>query len=316
MFKKIYDSFIFQGNFKKKKYFEGWYYKFVSKDMLNSLVLIPGISLNKEHSHAFIQVFTTNSNNMSTYYFTFEINDFTYDYEKNILSIKDNLFSKDKVYINLKNNDFTINGEINFNSKENIIKKTLFSPSIMGPFSYIRFMECYHGVVSMNHKLKGNVFLNNKNINFDEGKGYIEKDWGKSFPKSYVWIQCNHFNIDNIYFMFSHADIPFMGFNFEGIICNLLIDKKEYRFATYNFSKIKKQEISSNKVYYKIKKANYILEISALNQETIDLKSPKNGMMIDSIKEGLSGEVYIKLFKNNKIIGEYKGLNAGLEIMK
>lgn len=26
-----------------------------------------------------------------------------------------------------------------------------------------------------------------------KGKGYIEADRGKSFPKYYLWAQCNHF---------------------------------------------------------------------------------------------------------------------------
>jgi len=39
---------IFQGKFKSKNYFEGWYYKIVSKDEKNSFAFIPGIALTKK----------------------------------------------------------------------------------------------------------------------------------------------------------------------------------------------------------------------------------------------------------------------------
>ena len=62
MFQKINNPIIFQGSLKKKNYFEGWYYKMVSADKNYSLALIPGISLNKDNSHVFIQVFLTYKN--------------------------------------------------------------------------------------------------------------------------------------------------------------------------------------------------------------------------------------------------------------
>ncbi|QII81181.1 hypothetical protein G7057_00970 [Jeotgalibaca arthritidis] len=41
------------------------------------------------------------------------------------------------------------------------------------------------------------------------GKGYIEKDWGRSFPKNYIWIQSNHFNDNQRSLFFSYAHIPY-----------------------------------------------------------------------------------------------------------
>ena len=39
----------------------------------------------------------------------------------------------------------------------------------------------------------GQLTLNNSKLNFDGGKGYIEKDWGRNFPKNWIWAQSNHF---------------------------------------------------------------------------------------------------------------------------
>lgn len=51
-------------------------------------------------------------------------------------------------------------------------------------FSFIPFMECNHDIVSVNHDLRGRISVNRNVIEFDGGKGYIEKDWGVSFPEA------------------------------------------------------------------------------------------------------------------------------------
>ncbi|MBN2299868.1 MAG: hypothetical protein JXC31_01645, partial [Acholeplasmataceae bacterium] len=189
-------------------------------------------------------------------------------------------------------------------------------PNIMGIFGYLNFMECYHGIVSMNHQLNGILNTNQSNIDFFNGKGYIEKDWGKSFPKSYVWLQSNHFKDPNTSFLFSYADIPFLGFHFKGLIMNFIYQNKEYRFATYNNAKVKKETIEDGHVYYEIKKGKYLLEIHAKSSVQVELASPKNGLMVDKIKEGLSGNITIKLYEKDKLIYEDIGKHAGIEIMK
>ena len=56
--RKLKDTAMFQGNRKRRKYFEGWYFKMVSADGAAILSVIPGISLsrNGEEQHAFIQL--------------------------------------------------------------------------------------------------------------------------------------------------------------------------------------------------------------------------------------------------------------------
>lgn len=80
--KKIIHPEFFQGNKKKKNYFEGWYYKTVSQDGKYTLAFIPGISLNDLDPHAFIQVFISkqldDDTHLESHYFRFEQQDFAY----------------------------------------------------------------------------------------------------------------------------------------------------------------------------------------------------------------------------------------------
>jgi len=315
MFQKMYNPILFQGHLKKKNYFEGWYYKMVSPDGLYSLALIPGISLNKDNPHVFIQVFITYNNaDLETKYLIFPLKDF--DVIKNPFSliIDKQVFREDGISIDIEDKDISIHGQLSFQETTRI-KTSILSPSIMGFFSYFKFMECYHGVVSMNHTLNGLLVINGKEVDFTGGKGYIEKDWGKSFPKEYVWMQSNHFKNPKTSFMFSEATIPFIGFEFHGLIVNLLVNEKEYRFATYNRAKVNNRDIEPQEVYYEIKKGKYKLIVEAINDQTISLVSPENGAMVKAIKEGLSGRIKLQLFKNNRMIYEDIGTNAGLEIM-
>lgn len=315
MLHKIKNPILFQGNLGKKNYFEGWYYKMVSADGTCSVALIPGISLNEQHSHSFIQVFVTYANvDLKTIYVEFDKDDFKVSDHPFALSIQKNTFAEHGVDISIENNDLNIQGKLKF-SENTKIETSLFSPSIMGFFSFFTFMECYHGVVSMSHVLEGNLTIDGKFVDFNGGKGYIEKDWGKSFPREYVWMQSNHFRNTGTSFMFSEAIIPFKAFHFNGLIVSLIVDAQEYRFATYNGSKVTSKEIKINSVFYEIRKGKLKLIVNALNEKTISLSSPKNGAMIQSIKEGLSGIIKLQLYENENLIYEDTGTHAGLEIM-
>jgi hypothetical protein len=185
----------------------------------------------------------------------------------------------------------------------------------MGFFEYLPLMECNHDVVSMNHTLSGDLEINGQSFNFSQGKGYIEKDYGKSFPQKYVWIQSNHFSREDVSLMVSYATIPYLGLRFKGFIINLVIADKEYRFSTYNFSKIRLIEKSDNHIILNVKRGHYSLCIKAENKDTIKLPSPKEGIMNQHIKEGLSGYVHILLKKKTQKIIDDIGYSAGIEIM-
>ena len=54
----------------------------------------------------------------------------------------------------------------------------------MGWYGYLPTMECFHGILSIDHKLKGALSIDDKKISFNNGRGYIEKDWGRNFPQN------------------------------------------------------------------------------------------------------------------------------------
>lgn len=312
------DPLLFQGKNKNEKYFEGWYFKQSSSDLNHIVSIIPGISKGSKDSHAFIQVIILDklaSNKiLQTHYHKFSINDFKYSDEPFCLMIGNNTFSNERIKLDLKNEQFSIRGSIYF-CEFTTIKRNIFAPNIMGFFAYFKFMECYHDIISMNHHLNGTLKVNNINIDFNSGKGYIEKDWGTSFPKKYIWLQSNHFVGTDTSIMLSIAHIPFLKTSFQGFICCLTFNKREYRFTTYNKSKIAKISCLGNQTEIIIVNGKYELIIKAeITQLSGELKAPDNGSMENMIKEGLTGTAYIKFKKNSKILFEGKGSPCAIEI--
>ncbi len=299
-----------------KSYFEGWYYKQVSKDMKNTISFIPGVSFSNGRYKSFIQIIHLDeSGKLTTYNIDYKISDFRYAYNPFSIWIRNSNFTMERAKVNIKSKELSVCGTIYFRNKT-YIQTNILHPNIMGIFSYIPFMQCNHGVLSMSHRLEGEIYINDKKIDFTGGKGYIEKDWGRSFPKKYIWIQSNHFCDDSVSFFFSIAHIPFVITEFTGFICNIIYDNKEYRFATYNGSRVVVNKCTQGKIYIVIVNSKYILHIKAKINKSSRLMAPHMGGMDNSIKEGLGGMVSICLkHRSGNIVLKDKSLNAGIEIV-
>jgi len=317
--KQPFKDDIYQGFKETNQYFEGWYFKHVASDGQTILSVIPGISKSKNDPHAFIQVFLVDRRgtkpSLQTDYVRFPIDQFQAEKDRFEVRIGENLFSKERISLTLLGNRIPIQGELTFSSMVTL-PRTAYEPSIMGPFAYLPLMECYHGVVSMNHSIQGTLTIHQQSISFNQGKGYIEKDYGRSFPSAYVWIQANHFSEDQASLFFSYATIPYLGLKFSGLICNWYFKGQHTRFATYNFSSIQETIVSPQHVKYVLKQGRNELTIDAQVNEVVSLPSPKNGQMNQTIKEGLSGLVQVRFTQEGKVKFEGQSFHAGIEIMK
>ena len=216
----------------------------------------------------------------------------------------------------MKNSDL-FHGKKKLNtSKDHYISTNSMNPNIMGPFSYIPFMECNHAILSMQNQTNGTIKINNTIINFEDDMGYIEKDWGCSFPKTYIWCQGNNFKKSNASFMLSIANIPFKMFNFKGMICVLLIEDKEYKFTTYNNSKIEECEIDDNFLNITLRKNDYYLNIKSKFDKGQKLTAPVKGKMSKDIFESINSLITVTLRQGDNIIFCDSSTNCGLEIVK
>lgn len=307
---KIFHPEIFQGSLKKSNYFEGWYFKNVSADTGFAFAVIPGISLSND-SHSFIQYIDGNSGRSS--YFRYKTGDFVFSNKKFEVRIGKSLFSAEGISLELKNCEYEIYGKID-NIEISTLPKSILRPGIMGWYAYIPGMECNHGIVSIDHKLSGFVNINGLSHDLTGGNGYIEKDWGTSFPECWIWLQCNSFIDKGISLMISIAKIPWRGKYFMGLISFFHKAGKTGILATYNGAKVRRlRRIDDTRTEIIIEKGFYTLSAIITKKGSGTLKAPIKGSMASYIKESLNSEVFLELKEHNSIVYSGIGNRAGYE---
>lgn len=293
-----------------KKYFEGWYYKVISADEKHAFAIIPGIAMDSDgQRHAFIQIL--DGIKQTAAYIKFPANDFVSQAAIFETEISGNIFTNDILRLKLT----TAKGELNF---KNAVPwpSHWYSPGIMGPYAFVPLMECYHGILSMDHEIQGSLEINNKTIDFTDGRGYIEKDWGHSFPSAYIWMQSNHFSETGISVKASVAKIPWLRSSFVGFIAGIYFNKQLIQFTTYNATKLLRSFVDKKTVELVMENKKYRIEILVTRNDATELASPISGFMDGRISESMCSVMDVKLVdrKTGKTVFTDTGRNTALEV--
>jgi hypothetical protein len=304
----------FKGSRKRRKYFEGWYYKCISADRKHAIALIPGMAAAPDGlRHAFVQVI--NAVNGKTWYFEFPYTEFHSSKNRLEINIGQNHF--DDKGLQVKTDDGILSGSLEFTDAR-VYPVSSLKPGIMGPFSFIPFMECYHAIVHLSHKLHGSITLDNEVLDFEGGAGYIEKDYGRSFPGNYLWLQASHFEGKDASFVFSRARIPFLGTEFPGFFAYFTDFKDHtFKFATYNRSKLESWNVDLvNKTCQgELSGRNGRMIFSAEMSGGGRLRAPVDGLMDREIIESITATVEVKLLdRKGRVLYSGKSSEAGMEI--
>lgn len=300
----------FQGRRKTNRYFEGWYYKVVNAAETDAFAFIPGIAMDANgNQHAFIQVM--DGIRRTATYHTFPASDFHPCKGKFEIALGDNLFTDSTLKLDLPG----ASGRLTFTALTPW-PNPWYSPGIMGPYTFVPFMECYHGILSMDHIINGELTIQGKTIDFTNGRGYMEKDWGQSFPSAYFWMQTNHFSVPGISLKASVANIPWLGSSFTGFIAGIWLHDRLIQFTTYNGTRLLRSFADSRHVQLVMDNKNYRLEILAHREAVTQLASPISGFMTGRIEESMTSRIEVCLIdkKTNTIILKDTGRNAGLEV--
>lgn len=288
----------YHGRGRTRRYFEGWYLKHQNEN--ETVAFIPGVSFDgRGNKSAFIQMITDTGSRCFTYPFS----DFCASAEKFAVEIGGSMFSEKGMRADIKDGDFTVEGTIMYGDL------TRIKSDIMGPFSKMPFMECNHGIISLHHRLWGELEVNGRLISMNNGVGYIEKDWGRSFPKKYLWTQCNSFGGEDLSVSASVAHIPFLGQRFEGCIAVVCYRGREYRLATYNGAKIVRWDETGLEICRK----GCRLKADFLKGAGRPLLAPEKGNMKRIISEDASCAARFVFYADNALLFDLKSDRASFE---
>lgn len=311
--RKIWHPQWFQGNRRTQRYFEGWYFKNVSASRELVWSFIPGISLVQNDAHAFVQAI--NGETGQTYYFRYPVQEFLFAFDTFEVRIGENHFSETGIHLSLKSSSLNVSGSLSFDSVIRS-KAGIRRPGIMGWYRYVPFMECYHGLVSMSHNIRGSLLIHDRESDFTGGKGYIEKDWGTSMPQAWVWMQSNHFTQTGASFMLSVAKIPWIGRAFTGFLGFLRTNENLWVFATYTGAKLTGIKFDKHHTYITIRDSKYTYTISGTSRNVGSLKAPVFGEMERTIHESIDAELHVTVKDlKGQILFDGTGVSAGLELV-
>jgi tocopherol cyclase len=303
-------------------FFEGWYVKLVSADRTARLAVIPGVFLGVEgsagrHDEAFVQVLDGVTGR--SWYERYDSGEFHAETSRFDLTIGPNRFSDRGLTLDLAESG--LRGQVQFSTALDPWPVTLRSPGIMGWYSWVPVMECYHGVGSFGHGLSGSLSLDGGELAFDGGLGYLEKDWGRTFPSGYIWMQSNHFTRSGVSLVASIAVIPWHRTQFRGFIVGLRLPGPDgrptlHRFATYTGARTTRLTVDDEQVHWSLRaKTGEKLEISAERRRGGLLHAPVLTQMHRRVEETLDARINLTLTdRAGQILLEDTGEVAGLEV--
>jgi hypothetical protein len=317
--RRIWNPAEYQGAGVTRRYFEGWYFKQVDAAAGQAVAIIPGVSYSADGAarHAFVQVVP--SAGPESLYFAYPVESFVADPAGRFeIRVGPNTFSPSGMSLDLDDGVHRVTGQVGF-SAWSPWPVTPLSPGIMGWYRFVPRMETYHGVLSMDHALTGSLTIDGARTTFDGGRGYVEKDWGRSFPSSWIWAQSNSFARPGVSLMLSVAKIPWMTGAFVGNIAGLLVDGRLHRFATYTGARLTRLEIGANEAVVALADRAEELEVQLHGCAALTLKAPVLGSMEGRDAESLGGSIDVVLRSRagagHSVIFEGTGTMAGVEIM-
>lgn len=304
--------------------FEGWYFKLIDAQEARPLAIIPGIfhSPDPSQAHSFIQVY--DCLNKKTVYHRFPVEAFVSERHAFGFSIGANQFSREHMTLDLNQDGQRLYGQVSFSTGVTWPVRP-FSPGVMGPFAFLPAMECYHGVVNLDCSLTGNLCLDGTAFTLDGGRGYMEKDWGRTFPQAYIWTQSNHFEQPGTSLVASVARIPWLGMSFTGFLAGLWHGGRLYRFATYTGARLEAFHVDGEKVSLTLADPpgllaheRFRLRVTVERSSGARFHEPTASGMVERIVETLSARLKVQLLclqdGGESLVFAGQGRWAGLEV--
>ena len=296
-------------------FFEGWYFKVIDATGRHRFAFVPGVFWSSR-PHAFVQVL--DGANGTAHYHEFPIDSFWAAEDRFDVAVGGNRFTHNEMTLLIDRPEQQVSGTLRFGG---LVPwpVTLAAPGIMGWYAWVPLMQCYHGVLSLDHTIYGALTIDGQEIDFSGGRGYIEKDWGRSFPEAWIWLETNHFGQVGTSLTASIAIIPWVVTAFPGFIIGLWHGGRLYRLATYTGAKVERLAVTEHTIDWVVGDRQHRLEMFVTQGPQSQfglLKGPDTLEMGKRVAETQSATVAVRLTEraSGRVIFEDTGQHAGLEV--
>ncbi len=269
----------YHGAGKTCSFFEGWYFKHVSAK--HTLILIPALHRDKKgRQSASLQIIADGR----SFFIPFAGKDIEADPKRLCIRLGQNYFTSRGCRLHLDTHELTVRGHIHYGP--------LLPPrrSFMGPFRHLP-LPCFHRVISLSHSINGHILWGGEKWSFHRGRGYIETDWGHSFPSSYVWAQCSFPSssspnkevrpAETGSVMFTAADLKLGRHRLTACSSLVACGGRQYRLSTDQGAKL--AHCGGRRIA--LRQGDYTLQLILSQDSSLALKAPNSGTMKRTVYE-------------------------------
>ena len=326
----------FQGGGRRRDYFEGYYVKVVDARARRALAVIPGLSYDAQgRGHAFVQVLDGVAGTAEYHRFgveEFGVGDLPVEARRARAagaadSPRPQSFARAEFGLHVGGSWFCESGchvevpglTLSLGFRQNTPWPWRpWSPGAMGPFSFAPGMQCRHGVVSLWHRAEGRVASGGETREF-AGVGYVEKDWGRSFPRGWVWLQTSHLDgvVGPSCIMVSAGRVPWVTGAFAGFIAAVLWEGRLEVFATFNGAEMT-LDIGEDVARMSFSRRGLRLRLAVTPSAGVDLVAPAgSGGMVGRVNESLTSTAEVEVSERGAVAlatrARWVGYEAGGE---
>jgi len=309
---------MFHGRGWRSSGFDGWYFKVVDASERHVWAIIPGIWMDRDPAkqYCFIQFLDgwTGHTTMHRY----PAQQFWSSRERFDVAVGRSRFSLTSLHVDIDDPDLHLTGDLQFSQSQGWPIRP-WAPGAMGPFAFLPFLEGYHAVTNVDPRIVGSLSEGGDEIDFTGGRAYMERDWGSTFPRAWVWTQSNHFDEDHVCLTASIADIPLAGRLLRGFIVGFLFEGVFYQWATWNGSRLAHFAYDDQHAEFTVVNAKHVLEVWSGGRSGMgQVFAPRAGAMTQMLVEELNAVVQVRLIERHAhgdvLLFEGRGRNGGLEI--
>jgi tocopherol cyclase len=279
-----------RGTFERNKFFEGWFQKVYSKALKASFILIYGYAThNSDNEFGFLQILIPNQTPEIVY---FPKNQVSCDIEKHQFRMGKNLLTTELIRIDING----ISIELNMKNKQPF---RTFKNS-MGYTYFIPNLPCYHSVLNTAQSVSGEIKHQGQCYTLDHEMGYLEKNWGTTFPESYFWVHAVDPNNPAISLLFSRAKIVWLGKTYIKHVGYLCYDGQQIELRELKNCAVSNSNISPENRIIQIRSASAQLDLALGYGREVQFKGPKDGALSRMIHHQADAKVEVSLTYENR----------------
>ena len=230
------------------------------------------------------------------------------------MSWADNMITKDKVQLDIKERTLSIKGELGI---EGIVdaKQSFIKPGIMGYYQYLPRLEFYQDILVLQGKIKGMLCINGEEVDLSGGSYYLQRQWGNKYPNVWLWTQCNGFKKKkNLALTVGIARLKLWFNYYTGFAVPIYYDNRVEVFSNYNGGHIAKLYRYKGYVHLIVTQKDKLLDLKIYGRDEIECILDKETHGIRDVYGCNKVKLEVKMTQNGKVILEDTSFDCNIEM--